>query len=101
MGALKYFILSSFFIFVLSACGGESAREVAGRWCDVKKKEKQAKTEEERKMLHKQADSLERAIEDKYRNDAEMRIEIKNEVMACEEELEKMAGEEYEDFDGD
>lgn len=85
----------------LYSCGGESASEVAEKWCDIKKKEKSAKTEEERKMLHKKADSLERAIEDKYRNDEQMRIDIKNEVMACEEELEKMAGEEYEDFDGD
>jgi hypothetical protein len=97
---MKYIILSSFF-FILLSCGGESAKEVAGRWCDIKKKEKSAKTEEDRKMLHQQADSLERAIEDEYRNDADMRREIKNEVMACEEELEKMAGEEFEDFDGD
>ncbi|MFI5203256.1 MAG: hypothetical protein ACHQF2_02080 [Flavobacteriales bacterium] len=100
MRFIKCFFLFSLFSLLFS-CGGESAKEVAARWCDVKKKEKRAKTEEEKMMLHKQADSLEQAIEEEYRNDAEMRREIKNEVMACEEELEKILGEEYEDFDGD
>jgi hypothetical protein len=100
MRIITTIFLSSFF-FLLFSCGGESAQEVGQRWCNLKKKERLAKTEEERKVLHLKADSLQRVIEEKYRNDEDMRRDIKNEVMACEEELEKMGGEEFEDFDGD